>query len=287
MQIPERVTRQEGRKALVDGIPFELPVVCAPSPVMMAAFTIDLQKAAAVLPGRELFPLKLPNDRGILVIAVVDYQQTTIGKYIEFSIGIACTHGTEPAPPVLPAALTSLFGTGQYVIDLPVSSEVSVKGGKGIWGMPKHQANLDFKVDERTASSAYDLEGKTAVRLDIDLPTSPPIPVRSAAANYCAFRGMLMKSTIYMKGSARISLMSKGSARLAIGTHPRVQILKDLDISPDPLITAFVGEATGTLDDHIEAWFLDYESVPAAVPQGMESVINLGRSEEWLAPPRR
>ena len=287
MQIPERVTRQEGRKALVDGIPFELPVVCAPSPVMMAAFTIDLQKAAAVLPGRELFPLKLPNDRGILVIAVVDYQQTTIGKYIEFSIGIACTHGTEPAPPVLPAALTSLFGTGQYVIDLPVSSEVSVKGGKGIWGMPKHQANLDFKVDERTASSAYDLEGKTAVRLDIDLPTSPPIPVRSAAANYCAFRGMLMKSTIYMKGSARISLMSKGSARLTIGTHPRVQILKDLDISPDPLITAFVAEATGTLDDHIEAWFLDYESVPATVPQGLESVVNLGRSEEWLAPPRR
>ena len=71
MQIPERVTRQEGRRALVDGIPFELPVVCAPSPVMMAAFTIDLQKAAAVLPGRELFPLKLPNDRGILVIAVI------------------------------------------------------------------------------------------------------------------------------------------------------------------------------------------------------------------------
>ena len=287
MQIPERVTRQEGRRALIDGIPFELPVVCAPSPVMMAAFTINLQKAAAVLPGRELFPLQLPNNRGILVVAVIDYQQTTIGKYIEFSIGIACTHGTEPAPPVLPAALTSLFGTGQYVIDLPVSSEVSVKGGKGIWGMPKHQANLDFKVDERTASSAYELEGMTAVRLDIDLPTAPAIPVRSAAANYCAFRGMLMKSTIYMKGSARISLMSKGSARLAIGTHPRVQILKDLDISPDPLITAFVAEATGTLDDHIEAWFLDYESVPATVPQGLESVINLGRSEEWLAPPRR
>ena len=287
MQIPERITRQEGRSALVDGIPFELPVVCAPSPVMMAAFTIDLEKAAAVLPGRELFPLQLPNNRGVLMVAVIDYQQTTIGKYIEFSIGIACTHGAEPAPPLLPAALTSLFGTGQYVIDLPVSSEVSVKGGKGIWGMPKHQANLDFKVDHRTASSAYELEGMTAVRLDIDMPTSPAIPVRSAAANYCAFRGMLMKSTIYMKGSARFSLMDKGSARLTIGTHPRVQILKNLDISPDPLLTAFVAEATGTLDDHIEAWFLDYETVPSVTPQGLESVINLGRSEEWLAPPRR
>lgn len=287
MQIPERITRQQGRSALVDGIPFQLPVVCAPSPVIMAAFTIDLRKAAAVMPGRELFPLQLPNDRGVLLVAVIDYQQTTIGKYIEFSIGIACTHGAEPAPPLLPAALMNLFGTGQYVVDLPVSSEVSVKGGKGIWGMPKHQANLDFKVDAQSASSAYELEGMPAVRLDIDLPTSPAIPVRSAAANYCAFRGMLMKSTIYMKGSARISLMDKGSARLTIGTHPRVQVLKDLDISPDPLMTAFIAEATGTLDDHIEAWFLDYETVPAAAPEGLESVINLGRSEEWLAPPRR
>lgn len=287
MQIPERVTRQEGRSALVDGIPFQLPVVCAPSPVMMAAFTIDAHKAAAVLPGRELFPLQLWNDRGVLLVAVIDYQHTTIGKYIEFSIGIACTHGAQPAPPLLPAALMSVFGTGQYVLDLPVSSEVSVKGGKGIWGMPKHQANLDFKVDAHTASSVYELEGMPAVRIDIDRPTSPALPVRTAAANYCAFRGMLMKSTIYMKGNARISLMDKGSARLTVGTHSRVQVLKHLDVGPEPLMTAFLPDATGTLDDHIEAWFLDYETVPPVAPEGLESVVHLGRSEEWLAPPRR
>ena len=287
MQIPERIKQQEGRSALVDGIPFELPVVCAPSPVIMAGFTINLKKAAAVLPGRELFPLQVGNDRGVLVVAVIDYQNTTIGKYIEFSIGIACTHGSEPGPPLLPAALMNVFGTGQYVLDLPVSSEVSVKGGKGIWGMPKHQANLDFTVGAHSASSIYELEGLSAVRLDIDLPTSPALPVRSAAVNYCAFRGMLMKSTIYMKGNARISLMDKGSARLTVGTHPRVQVLNDLDISPDPLMTAFVAEATGTLDDHIEAWFLDYDKVPSATPEGLESVVNLSRSEEWLAPPRR
>jgi hypothetical protein len=39
-------------------------------------------------------------------------------------------------------------GTGQYIPDLPVSSEISVKGGKGIWGMPKHKSNLDFKITD-------------------------------------------------------------------------------------------------------------------------------------------
>ena len=51
-------------------------------------------------------------------------------------------------PPLLPLVFQKTFGLGQYVVDLPVSTEVSVKGGKGIWGMPKHQANLDFVVTD-------------------------------------------------------------------------------------------------------------------------------------------
>ncbi len=51
-------------------------------------------------------------------------------------------------------------------------------------------------------------------------------------------------------------------------------------------MTAFIPEAEGTLDDHFEAWFLDYDAMPRAVPEGMESVVNLTRSEEWLDPPR-
>ncbi|MGE0451623.1 MAG: acetoacetate decarboxylase family protein [Vicinamibacterales bacterium] len=287
MGIPRRLTRRQGRAALVDGISFELPVVCAPSPVLMAAFTIDARKAAALLPGTEIFPLRLWSGRGVLMMVVIDYQQTTIGKYIEFSVGIACTHGQRQAPPLLPAALMGLFGTGQYVFDLPVSSEISVKGGKGIWGMPKHQANLDFRITDTTVSSKYELDGLHALTIEIDRPSSAWMPVRMAAANYCAFRGMLMKSYIYFTGKAGLSLFRKGSARLTIGEHPRVQALRSLDISPDPLMTAFIPNARGTLDDHFEAWFLDYPRVPDRVPEGLESVASLGLSEDWLAPPRR
>jgi len=286
MRIPARIQRQKGRWALVDGIPFELPVVCGRSPALMAAFTIDATRAAALLPGREIFPLRLWNNRGVLMIVVINYLHTTIGKYVEFSVGIACTHGSRPAPPLLPAAMMRLYGTGQYVFDLPVSSEVSVKGGKGIWGMPKHQANLDFRVDERTVSSKYALGGMDALTIEIDHPGPAWLPMRMPAVNYCAFRGMLMKSYIYFKGKGALSLFKKGSARLHIGSHPRVQPLRTLDIDPNPLMTAFIPEAEGTLDDHFEAWFLDYDSEPSAVPEGMESVVNLTRSEEWLDPPR-
>ena len=65
--IPARISNRQGRAALVDGIPFALPIVCAPSPALMAAFTIDGDKAGDLLPGTELFPLRLWTGRGVLM----------------------------------------------------------------------------------------------------------------------------------------------------------------------------------------------------------------------------
>jgi hypothetical protein len=284
--VPARVRRQAGRYALVDGIPFRLPITCEKSPALMAGFSIDADKARDLLPQQEIFPLRLWNGRGVLLITVINYRITTIGQYIEFSIGIACTHGARPAPRLVPAALTTLFGTGQFVVDLPVSTEISVKGGKGIWGMPKHRAALDFLISDRTVSSMYALEGQEAVTIEIDRPSSTRVPFRASALNYCAFRGMLMKSSIHFSGRAGISLFRRGAARLRLGPHPRVAPLKTLDVSPDPMFTAFIPEASGTLDDHVESWFLTYDAPPARAPEGLESVIGLGLGQEWLPPPR-
>src|ERR1700687_1750596 len=136
--IPRRIRRQAGRYALVDGIPFELPVNSEHTPALMALFSIDADKAKELIPGNEIYPFRLWR-RGVLAITVVDYQITDIGKYIEFSIALACTHGATPAPRLLPGLLMRHYGTGQFVYDLPVSTEISVKGGKGIWGRPKPQ----------------------------------------------------------------------------------------------------------------------------------------------------
>jgi hypothetical protein len=280
-----RLKAQAGRFSLVDGIPFKLPVYCANSPVFMAVFPINAERAAALIPGDEVHPLRLWGNKALLVVTVVNYVDTSIGKYIEYSIAIACTHGRRPAPALLPALLMKAFGTGQYVFDLPVSSEISVKGGKGIWGMPKHQANLDFKVTDQKISAQYDLDGQLAFYAEIANPGKAWFPIRMAANNYCAFRGMLFKSPIYFHGKAAFSLFKKGSARLVIGDHPRVQPLKTLEIGPDPIATAFIPAATGLLDDYTQSWFLSSPEPPTVTPEGMESVVDLGLSEAWLPPP--
>ena len=112
MRMPKRIDTEAGRYSLVDGIPFQLPVESHHSPALMAAFTIDAAKAAALLPGRELHPLTLWRGRGLLLITVVDYTSTNIGKYIEFSIAIGVTHGPQARSGARAAALPRALRLG-------------------------------------------------------------------------------------------------------------------------------------------------------------------------------
>ena len=286
MKVPERVERTTGRHALVDGIPFTLPVASQRTPALMAVFPCSASAAARLLPGTEVHPFRLWGDTGLLVITVVDYLFTNIGRYVEFSIAIACTHGAKAGPALVPGLLMKHYDTGQFVVDLPVSTEVSVKGGKGIWGMPKHQANLDFVIRDDRVWSQYDLDGQLAMRIEVKRPRLVTgLPVGMAAVNFCAFRGMLMKSYIYFRGHADLNLPFTRSARLELGPSPRMDPLRELGIGSRPLFSGFFPETRGVLDDHVESWFLSYDSPPTTAPEGLESVVGLGLGEDWLPPP--
>jgi hypothetical protein len=285
MRARKRVERLRGRHALVDGIPFHLPVDSKDTPALMAAFPISARRAAELIPGEEVHPFRLGGDVGLLVVTVVDYRTTDIGSYIEFSIAIACTRGLEQAPPLLPGLLMGRFGTGQFVVDLPVSTEVSVKGGKGIWGMPKHQANLDFVIRDDEVWSQYDLDGQLCCRIEVDRPRLKGIPVSMPAVNYCAFRGMLNKSYIHFRGRAGVNPPFSRSARLKLGDHPRMAPLHRLQVRERPLFSGYFPSTQGILDDHMESWFLTFKTPPTQAPEGLESVVDLGLGREWLAPP--
>jgi hypothetical protein len=285
MRARQRIERLRGRHALVDGIPFTLPVDSRDTPALMAAFPITASRAAELIPGEEIHPLRIGKDLGLLVITVVDYRTTDIGSYIEFSIAIACSRGLRAAPPLLPALLRNVYGTGQFVVDLPVSTEVSVKGGKGIWGMPKHRANLDFVIRDNKVSSQYDLDGQLCCRIEVDRPRFAGVPVSMAAVNYCAFRGMLNKSYIHFRGKAGLTVPLLHNARLTLGDHPRMAALKRLEVRSRPLFAGYFPRTEGILDDHLESWFLTFRTPPTEAPEGLESVVDLGLGREWLAPP--
>lgn len=286
MSIPNRIKAYTGRYALVDGVPFTMPVRTVNAQAFMAGFFCDYRKAAALIPGIQLHPLRLWNGKAVFMVTVVNYINTTIGKYIEYSLALAVTRGARPAPPMLPAVFMSTYHTGQFILDLPVSTEISVKGGKGIWGMPKHRSNLDFVVTDDMVSAQYEDNGQFAFRIEIERPKTAKLPLSVMATNYSHFRNMLMASYIYFGAKAGIRFGKKARGSLYIGDHARTAYMRDIGLESDPFFTLFMPDATGTLDDHFQCWFMTYDTPPTAVtPEGMESVINLGLGEQWLPAP--
>lgn len=286
MSVPRRIKDYTGRYAKVDDVPFALPIQARNTPALMAAFYCDYEKAKALMPGNELHPFRYINGKAVFVVTVVNYIDTTIGKYIEYSIALACTHGRKPAPAMLPALFMKSYGTGQFILDLPVSSEISVKGGKGIWGMPKHKASLDFIQTDSMVSAQYEKDGQFAFRIEIEKPKKAGLPLSIGAVNYSHFRNMLMESYIYFKAKVGFRFGKRAIGSLFIGDHPRTRYMRDLNISPKPFFTAFMPAATGILDDHFRCWFITYDQMPGRVtPEGFESVIDLSLSEDWLPAP--
>jgi hypothetical protein len=286
MAFPPRFRWLEGRYANVDGIPFHMPVRTRTSPALFAAFTIDGAKAEELLPGEELHAWQW-RGRGLLVLAVANYLDTPIGQYVEFCIGVLVTRGQRSAGPVAALVLRRHHGTGIYIYDLPVSSEISVKGGLGIWGMPKRQANLDYIVGPDTISSQYDLDGELVARLDIPHPHLPWVPMRMSSIGWGAdYRGLLTKSYTYARGRLGFHLRP-ARARLLLGDHPRAKVLKALDVNPCAVFTAFMPQIDAVLDDHVESWYLTAQQPPPPPEVGLRDAAQLTLSQTWLAPPDR
>jgi uncharacterized protein YbcV (DUF1398 family) len=284
MSIPKRVKNYEGKYAFVDGISFKLPVGATESPALMAAFECDYEAAKKLMPN-EIHPVRLLNGKAVFMVTIINYVKTSIGKYIEYSLALACTHGSKPAPKLLPALLMKHYKTGQFILDLPVSSEVSVKGGKGIWGMPKHKANLDFIVTDDLVTSQYEKDGQFAFKIEMKRPKSPTFNLNVGSVNYSHFRNMIMASYIYFSAKASVNLFKSAQAKLFIGDHPKMDRLKTLNINPKALFTAYLPSSTGTLDDHFECWFATYDQPNINPSEGTETVFGLHNNEDWLPNP--
>ncbi len=101
--LPKRIKNYTNRFSLVDGIPFKLPVSAVNSPALMAVFPIDAEKAKDFLPAG-IHRLRLWNS-ALLIVTVIDYRETPIGKYVEYSI----SHRLYPRRKTCATTVTSPF----------------------------------------------------------------------------------------------------------------------------------------------------------------------------------
>jgi len=111
-------------------------------------------------------------------------------------------------------------------------------------------------------------------------------PMNLGAANYCSFRGMLMKSYIYFQGQGpgfNFPRLGEGEAGPWRSPAPP-DLLKTLqNRRQKPIFTAFIPLVHGVLDDYFESWFLvDKSPHRAPRPKAWRASIRWVQGKSWL-----
>jgi len=127
----------------------ELPILYRDASVAQLYYRVRPALAAATLP-EGLEPLVVAG-RALVVLAIFDYRETTIGPYGE--LGLAVMAKREGARISWRRALRTRFVApqtlGLHVLNLPVTMERARAAGVELWGYPKYVTSIDTDFDAR------------------------------------------------------------------------------------------------------------------------------------------
>ncbi|HUT54179.1 MAG TPA: acetoacetate decarboxylase family protein [bacterium] len=187
------------------GHDFKLPILYRRLDTFFAMFGADYRAVSALLPSPRLKPIKVWPGRAAITLNAFNYLDTDIGPYGEFSVGVPC---------LLKHAGRRLLGV--YVHRLPVTTEIAMAGGIGLWGYPKFLCDMKF---ENTA--AEHLVTLTAgEQLILELRVKKGGLSVDRAMNLGTFTvkdGEIVYTSLVTQGLARV--MPQGLAALRTGPH--------------------------------------------------------------------
>lgn len=209
----------------------------------IGVFLCDYQKAQALLPHPEMKPVAMPKGRALVTFSCYQYKQVLgMAPYNEIAMTIPVMVGAVVNVPVLPMIVPGFKKFGFYVFHMPVTSEENRIRGQQIWGLPKAVETVEIAEDSQfSTTQAYDGEDQPYFTLRV--PTQGKATAFDVSSNLYSLRdNRLLQSPTHFKGTFRVNkylsrLWQKGGddpKMLILGKGPRAQMLKSLDIDPQP-----------------------------------------------------
>lgn len=225
---------------------FELPVLYSRDDFFALFFTIDAQKAKAVMPSDRLHPVLLTSKKALVGIGAFNYIETSIGPYSEVAVVLPAVYSASPPPLIIPALLESRFrGFGSLVMHLPVTRRVARDAGRGEWGYTKFLAGMHFTITPEFMECRMS-EGKEHIltlrvaRRGFALKDNKPL------VTFSVKDGNLIKTTIPQRGICRFAVRPRDS-HLLLGDHPVAESIRDLNLSDKPFMSRYYLERSAIL----------------------------------------
>ncbi|BBN82026.1 hypothetical protein PA25_20110 [Pseudoalteromonas sp. A25] len=223
----------------------------------IAVFLCDYKRAQALLPHPKMKPVAMPRGRALVTFSCYQYKRVLgLAPYNEIAMTIPVMVDPLVNVPVLPMLMQSLDKFGYYVFHMPVTSEENRIRGREIWGLPKEVETVEIQTDNHYCTSrAIDAKGDHYLTLKV--PTQGKAQHFDVASNlYSRLGTKLLQSPTHFKGGFNVNknisrLWQKGEDDpkfLILGHGPKAQMLRELEIEPQPLETRYTAHMDACFD---------------------------------------
>jgi hypothetical protein len=212
-----------------------LPIVYRRLDAFFALYGADAAAVRAVLPSERLKPIPVWPGRVAVALNAFNYQDTDIGPYGEFSVGVPCR--------VMHLA-RHIFGV--FIVRLPVTSELALEGGKLLWGYPKFLCQMEFQSDAASHRAKLTQDGRLILDLRVQR-SGPGLGFATTLNTFTVKDGDLIRTSIAGQGVYRA--MPQGLAELVTGPEPMGAELAGLRLGARPLVTGELLDGRMVLPD--------------------------------------
>jgi len=210
-----------------------------------ASFTLilpaNLMALRRILPDPRLVPAQVLPGVGAVMLTALDYKDTDLGPYKEFSLGIALNSPDFLQIPCYNFVRQALRGTfHSYIQQLPVTTEIALRGGVDLYNFPKFIARIDLDDDDGwttcEVSEGDDLICRVKCRR---VPTPRSGIIKMISSTYQFQQPQSCELKINANGYAMTA--GRGNAELVVGeSHPVARELSGLLLSTTPIAYTYV-----------------------------------------------
>jgi hypothetical protein len=234
--------RPEGSLAAERGSVY--PIVIQRVDGFITAHTASFDAVTAALPTEALHPVRLPNGRAVIAIALYEKRAATAGSgastlvlppYAELPITVVVTR----KPMSLATALLALAGPGSsklggFALQFPLTSRAWRDAARSALGSPAFVADFDLDV----SGPEWALRVSEDARDIVTVRVRPGGGLRRIDDIQATFGVLDRKLMAAMVETEFVAQRRRGGATLLLGAeHPVADALRRLDVSPRALTT--------------------------------------------------
>ena len=232
----------------IAGVSAKVPIFYREARAFNGIFPANYFKLKRMLPDHRFVPAQVLPGVGAVSFSALEYQDTDIGPYNEFSIGILLNSSQFlpiPGYNMLRQYLQGYYYV--YIYHLPVTTEVALRGGIDFYNYPKFLADIDFSDTEGEVICELGEKGEKILEL-----RGRKVPAqRSSLLKYfCHLYQDKQPQTAEFKINAQEMAQALGSAGVSISfgdSHPIARKFSDVLLGDKALMYIYIPKLQGIL----------------------------------------